>query len=142
VGRATVSQHDNRNEWRVDIIGWLAIAVSTIGFHMPSHAFDEYRLTGCSVREGTIHLGFASESKAIRWISIGPRGVTMGGNVKGDKGSRTPVSESGSAINSPARKEFGAQRRAAWLATCHVHFNVECRQIEPWRTLRSMEQHV
>ena len=70
-----------RAPWsRIQIV---VLALSTFGIIIPTHAGDEYRLTGCSVHEGSITLGFLNESRAIRGVTIGPKGVTMGGNVKG-----------------------------------------------------------
>jgi hypothetical protein len=63
---------------------WIgAFAGSMLGVLTPTYAAGEYRMTGCSVHEASINVGFTTESKAIRWISIGPRGVTLGGDVKG-----------------------------------------------------------
>lgn len=49
----------------------------------PAYSGDGYKLDRCVVKEKSVYLRFVTDHGAVRRITLGPKGVSLSGDVKG-----------------------------------------------------------
>lgn len=59
------------------------LSAAAIASLTTTSAHGEYRLATCSAGERQVHLKFVAETGALRRITLGPKGVELGGDIKG-----------------------------------------------------------
>ena len=51
--------------------------------HVPACSGPSYNLARCAVDEKSVHVRFVTDRGAVRRMTLGPKGVTLSGDVKG-----------------------------------------------------------